>query len=85
MLKMRQTINLAGESVIDGVLVEGYNASIDSNNLDNVQFGSWINDPVMYKAHRTEVRADEAAFEDAVYAIQDELIAEAEANAVTEE
>ena len=79
MLKMRQTINLAGESIIDDILVEAYNASIDSNNLEVVQFGSWINDPAMHKANRTEVRADEAAFEDAVYALQDELIAKANA------
>lgn len=85
MLKMRKTINLAGESIIDGVIVEGYNASIDSNNLENVQFGSWINDPVMYKANRIEARADQAAFEDAVYAIQDELIANAAESDVTEE
>lgn len=77
MLKMRQTINLSGECIINDTLVEGYNASIDSNNLDNVQFSSWINDPVMYKANRAEARADQAAFEDAVYVIQDNLIAEA--------
>lgn len=79
MLTMRQTINVSGECVIDGVMVEGYNASIDSNNLDLVQFSSWINDPALYKANRTEARRDQAAFEDAVYAIQDELIAERDA------
>lgn len=77
MLRMRKSINVTGESVINDVIVESYSASIDSNNLENVQFGSWINDPAMYKANRAEVRADEAEFEDAVYLIQDELIAEA--------
>lgn len=77
MLKMRQTISVTGESVINDVMVEGYSANIDAEN--NVQFSSWINDPALYKSNRAEVRADEAAFEDAVYALQDELIAEAEA------
>lgn len=77
MLKMRQTINLTGESVVDNTIVAGYNASIDSKNLDSVQFSSWINNTSLYKANRTACRADQAAFEDAVYAVQDEMIAEA--------
>lgn len=82
---MRQTINLTGESVVDNTIVAGYNASIDSKNLDSVQFSSWINNPALYKANRATCRADQAAFEDAVYAVQDEMIMEAEADeAVTE-
>ena len=77
MLNMRKIINITGECVIDDIMVESYSASIDSTNLEKVQFSSWINDTVKYKAHRAEARADQAAFEDAVYAIQDELIANA--------
>lgn len=71
--------------MVGDTIVAGYNASIDSSNLNNVQLNSWINNTSLYKANRTACRADQAAFEDAVYAVQDEMIMEAEADeAVTE-
>lgn len=63
--------------MVGDTIVAGYHASIDSKNLDNIQFSSWINNTALYKANRTVCRADQAAFEDAVYAMQDEMIAEA--------
>lgn len=76
MLKMRQARNITGECVIENVVVAGYSATLSSDDPNHVQFGFWINDPAMYKEHKAEARLDQAAFEDAVYAIQDEIIAE---------
>lgn len=76
MLQMRQSRNITGECVINNIIVAGYSATIDSSNPNHVQFGFWINEPAMYKEHKAEARADQAAFEDAVYAIQEEIIAE---------
>lgn len=76
MLKVTQKITITGESIIDGVAVAGFSAAIKSNNPSDVVFSSWQNDKQAYKENRVAVRADQAAFEDYVYARQDELLAE---------
>ena len=75
MLKTNKTVTLNGSSLIDGAAVEGYTASIDSENPENMNISSWINDQKTYKEHRADCRADKAAFEDAAFALQDEMIA----------
>ena len=42
-------------------------------------FTEWINDSEAYAANRREVRKQEQAFQDAVYAAEDAIIAELEA------
>lgn len=89
MLKnFKKNITLTGQSVItvtneDGttkeVVVETYNASINSADPVNMNLSSYQNDKVLYKANRAQCRADEAEFEDACYAIQDEILAELKA------
>ena len=81
MLTTTKKIELTGYSVIDGVNAEFYRATIDSNNPDNIDFGSSQIDKALCKANRVQCRADEAEFEDMAYAIQDEMIAEMEAAA----
>lgn len=76
MLTMKKSITLTGNSTIDGVIAEGYQAVIDSNNPEDMNISSWQADKAVYKANRTQCRADAAAFEDAAYELQDELIAE---------
>ena len=63
------------------VLVEGYSCKIDSENPKNMEISKFFtsNDmKAVYKANRETCRADYAAFEDAAYALQDEMIAEKE-------
>lgn len=89
MLKnFKKSITITGQSVItvtneDGttkeVVAETYNASINSADPVNMNLSSYQNDKALCKANRTQCRADEAEFEDACYAIQDEMIAELEA------
>lgn len=63
------------------VEVELYSCKINSDNpceinISKAPLGKDYKE--IYKANRSECRADYAAFEDAVYAIQDEMIAAAE-------
>lgn len=79
MLEMKKNVTLTGSSVIDGVVAEGFSAVIDSDNPEDISITSWQNEKKVYKANRTICRADEAAFEEAAYEIQDQMIAEKEA------
>lgn len=66
------------------VLVEGYTCTIDSANPKNMNVSKYPASPEgkeLYKDNREACRADYAAFEDAAYALQDELIAEKQAEA----
>lgn len=76
MLTTKRTVTITGTSTIDGVAAEGYQAVIDSNNPTDMTLSSWQQDKAVYKANRTQCRADAAAFEDAAYTLQDEMIAE---------
>lgn len=84
MLKsVTKQITITGQSIIEKkveeqtieVPVEGYSATIDSNNPEDMSISSWQIDKEMYKANRIQCRQDSADFEDAAYAIQDEMIA----------
>jgi hypothetical protein len=86
MLKnFKKSITITGQSVIevtaeDGttkqVVAETYNATINSADPGNMNLSSYQNDKAVCKANRIQCREDEAEFEDACYAIQDEMIAE---------
>lgn len=76
MLEMKKKTTITGKSVIDGVAVEGYSASIDSENPENMTLSSWQERKDLYKVNRETCRKDAADFEDAAYAIQDKMIAE---------
>lgn len=75
MLTTRKIITYTGESKIDGVTAENYQASINSDNPEDMTISSWQSNKSLYKANRTTCRKDSADFEDMVYAIQDEMIA----------
>ena len=76
MLTKRHTTNINGECIINDVMVAGYSATLSTTNPMDIQFGFWINDTELYKAHRAEARADQAAFEDYAYSVQDEMLAQ---------
>lgn len=76
MLTTKKSITITGQSVIDGTAAEGYQAVIDSENPEDMKLTSWQTNKNLYKANRAACREDSAAFEDAAYALQDELIAE---------
>lgn len=75
MLKMKNNhLTLSGTSEIDGVPIKEFNAKIDFENPDNVQIQApYISNQDLYRENRAQVRQDETAFEDFVYAMQDKV------------
>ena len=76
MLKTKRSITLSGSSIVDGKLAQQYQAVIDSENPEDINFSNWQTNKALYKENRTLCRADEAEFEDMAYTIQDAMIAE---------
>ena len=74
-LNVTKTVTLNGNSTIDGVVAQGYEAQIDSENPENMSLSNWISDQKTYKERRSDCRKDAAEFEDRAYALQDEMIA----------
>ena len=74
-LQIRKKTTIEGESVIDGTIVQGYRAELNEENPENLVMTDWTVDQAAYKANRSAVRADSHEFEDAVFALQDELLA----------
>ena len=77
-LQIRKKMTIEGESVINDKIVQGYRAELNEANPENLVMSDWIVDQAAYKANRSAVRADLCEFEDAVFALQDELLAVAE-------
>lgn len=81
MLTIRKTIQFHGESRINDTPVKFYNATITEDNPDGLMINSNVANNDLYRANRESVAADQTAFEDAVYAFRDQLIAEKAAQA----
>lgn len=75
-LTMKKEITLTGESRIDNVTAEVYRAVINSDNPEDMTLTAVQRDKALYKANRTQCRADNAAFEELAYTVQDEMIAQ---------
>ena len=75
-LQSRKKITVEGESVINGGVVQGYRAEINSENPEDITLSDWIVDKNGYKENRVQARRDSNEFEDMAYAIQDEMIAD---------
>lgn len=78
-LQYRKNVTLEGECVVDGIVVEGYRGVIDSKNPDKVEFSSWPGDQAKYRECVDTADVDRKTFRNMVYAIQDEMKAEAAA------
>lgn len=69
------SIQRIGYTTIDGVKVVQHTCTIDSENPQKMRVAMIKMDAEMYKANREICRDDFAVFEDAAYALQEELIA----------
>lgn len=75
-LQARRRVMIEGESVVNGVVIQGYRAEINEADPENsLNMSDWIADKAGYKANRVQARKDSTEFEDMVYALQDEMIA----------
>jgi hypothetical protein len=77
MLNIQKKVILTGKTMIDEKQVVGYQATIDSENPDNMTLNRRNTNKELYKANRELCRKEEAEFEDAAYALQDEMLKEA--------
>lgn len=76
-LEITKTTKLVGSVKIGDTVVKTLTADIDDKGVSTVS--EWLNDAEAYAANRREVRTQEKAFQDAVYAAEDAIIAELEA------
>lgn len=76
-LEIVKTTKLVGSLKVGDTVVKTMTADIDDKGVTT--FTEWINDSEAYAANRREVRKQEQAFQDAVYAAEDAIIAEMEA------
>lgn len=78
MLTVEKNITLFGQSIINGVLVETYNASMNENNPEDMNISQSTANQELRKLNRKACREDRDKFEELAYSIQDKLIAEKE-------
>lgn len=75
-LEIAKTTKLVGSVKVGDTVVKTITADIDGKGVTT--FSEWINDAEAYAANRREVRKQEQAFQEAVYAAEDAIIAESE-------
>lgn len=76
-LEITKTTKLVGSVKVGDTVVKTLTADIDDKGVSTIS--EWLNDAEAYAANRREVRTQEQAFQDAVYAAEDAIIAELEA------
>lgn len=75
-LEIVKTTKLVGRIKIDDTVVKTMTADIDDKGVTTPN--DWVDNAEVYAANRHEVRKQEQAFQDAVYAAEDAIIAELE-------
>lgn len=78
-LTYQDTIQRVGYTTINGEKVVQHNCMISSENPQEMRVTMVKLNPTLYKENRSICRSDFAEFEDAAYALQEELIVEATA------
>lgn len=78
-LEIEKTTKLVGHIKIDDTVAKTMTADIDDKGVTT--HNSWLDNAEVYAANRHEVRDQEEAFRNAVYAAEDAIIAELEAGA----
>lgn len=73
-LEIVKTTKLVGRIKIDDTVVKTMTANIDDKGVTT--HNSWLDNSEVYTTNRREVRDQEEAFQDAVYAAEDAIIAE---------
>lgn len=76
-LELIKTTKIVGRIKIDDTVVKTMTADIDDKGVTTPN--DWVDNAEVYAANRREVRKQEQAFQEAVYAVEDAIIAELEA------
>lgn len=83
-LNITETIRREGYTVIEGKNVVFHSVDVNSKNPEQFNMHDSILDHEMYKANKVECRQNIADFEDAAYALVEEMIAKKAAETVEE-
>lgn len=75
MLKQTTKILIEGESTIDNVIAARFVAMIDIDDAKNMSLTARHMNKDLCRQHRDTIRADQSAFEDYAYSIQDKVLA----------
>ncbi|MCU9808372.1 hypothetical protein LEQ06_09455 [Paraclostridium sp. AKS46] len=78
MLNTNKTININGNSVIDGQVIVYMNATLNSEGSTNESINKTIQNLELYNSNKDVVRKDMRDFEDLVYSEQDKLVNKSE-------
>lgn len=76
-LEIIKTTKIVGQIKVGDTIVKTMTADIDEKGVTT--HNSWLDNAEVYAANRREVRGQEEAFQNAVYAAEDAIIAELEA------
>ena len=76
-LEITKTTKIVGRIKIDDTVVKTMTADIDDKGVTTPS--DWVDNAEAYAANRQEMRKQEQAFQDAVYAAEDAIISELEA------
>ena len=76
MLEIIKTTQFRGDSKVNSQSAKIFEATINTAAPENMTLNSYVINYELYKSNRSAITADQAAFEDAVYAFQEALIAE---------
>lgn len=76
--RLNKTINLVGNSVVDGEIVAQFIASFDTSNPNIMVPMRTVMNVALYRQNRTTVMADQEAFEVYAYELLDSFVADAE-------
>ncbi|WP_454093198.1 hypothetical protein [Glutamicibacter protophormiae] len=77
-LGTKKSINITGESKINGQSVIYLSANVTTDSAGNTNINQSINNQDLYRQNRVECRKDIDEFQNKVWAIEDGLIAEVE-------
>ena len=76
MLEISKTTQFKGNSKIGNEVAKVFDATINTATPENLTLNNYVINYELYKANRALIAADQTAFEDAVYALQEALIAD---------
>jgi len=76
MLKVVREHKLFGIGTIEDEEIVIFNATINTDRIEDLDVSSYINDSNIYDKNKTELRVDQINFEDMAYGLQQAIIAE---------
>lgn len=74
-LTAKQTVSLTGESKVNGQTIASFTAQIPQGD-GNSSVNLYVTDQELYNLNRKEVRKDQTEFQEIVYQIEDNLLAQ---------